>query len=185
MDRRPVARCAVLAAVAIVAGCSSGGATTTHRPAGAAGSRAVCNPSPCRPGAYVSHTIVVDDGAGKRVRRTYAIYRPRGLTNARWNRAPLVVDINTGGWFDLAVKNRFVVVVIPNNVHCRSGGSNCQYQGLATNPDPRTIGARDCGPAANAPCDDAPWVRAVLGAVSCSGPSPCQNVDRSKVFASG
>ncbi len=131
------------------------------------------------------HSIDVDDGAGKTVTRTYRFYRPLGLTNSLNNPVPLVVTITNSGWFKVAVSNGFAVLVIPNDVHCNGTSSACQYASLATNPDPQTLGARDCGPAGNASCDDAPWIKAILDAVECSGASPCENIDPTQVFASG
>ncbi|MDX6638947.1 MAG: Esterase depolymerase [Solirubrobacterales bacterium] len=187
-----VALTGVGVAVAATSGSStapSGGAAARQARATSGGSQATCSPNPCQAGAYDgNHSVVVDDGAGKKVTRSFAIYRPKGLTNSATNRAPLVVDINDGGWQNLAVQNRFVLVIIPNDAHCTTnagGQANCQYATLTTNPDPSSVGPHNCGLSGTGACDDVPWIKAVVDAVACSGASPCQNVDTSKIYASG
>lgn len=174
--------CALIAIASVLVVIGNGQASSRVPPS-AAPSGATCRPA-CRAGSYVGYKVRVDDGAGKMVTRTFGVYRPVGLTNSPTNKVPLVVAINNNDWYRLAVQAHFVVVVILDDVHCRGAG-NCQFQGKWINPDPARIGTVDCGASGNQPCDDAPRVAAALNAVECSGPSPCQNIDTSRVFTSG
>jgi hypothetical protein len=179
--------CALIITAGILVAINAGRASS-QVPAAVARSAATCRPNPCRAGSYVGYKIRVSDGAGKLVTRTFGVYRPAGLTNSPSNKVPLVVAINNSDWFPLAVRAHFVVLVILNDAHCGSnklGNTNCQFQAKWVNPDPRTVGTVDCGAGGNQPCDDAPRVAAALKAVECSGRLPCQNIDTSRVFASG
>ncbi len=144
------------------------------------GSTAVCSPSPCTLGAFVSHTVSVDDGGGKTVSRTYQVERPNNLVGV----APLLVmftPFNAAGqhWDTQSVAGKFVVAYIPG-VH-PSGG---QYAFPVLQSD-FTYGIQTCGNSGTAFCDDVPEIKAVLDAVDCQGASPCANIDPNKVYAAG
>ena len=163
----------------------------TNRLRGA--SLATCTPSPCTTGTDQADTTLtypdsdpVNGNTPKTVHNNFWINRPNNLSG----QAPLLIIFGSSGDSDtlafktMAAANRFIIAYIPGTHLCGSH-SGCQYGGPATNPDPLTIGAHTCGSRGTAPCDDAPWVKAVIQAMECSGAFPCENIDPKRVYVVG
>ena len=160
--------------------------STTGGTENTGGSNATCNPSPCTPGAVVSHTITVADSDGadaRSVAMTYMIERPNGLTNSGSNLAPLVVVMSDpagddSGFQALSATDEFVVLYVPNT---HAG----EYGASTVSPAPGTIGPMTCGVSGRNPCDDIPWLKAILEQIVCAGSAPCENIDPNKVYVTG
>jgi poly(3-hydroxybutyrate) depolymerase len=157
--------------------------TTTPPPPGGGGSTAICSPSPCTLGRYVTKTVSVPDsdypGSASRT-FTYVEQRPANLVGA----APLLIILAAHGNSDAAPQEnysptgRFDTVAIDANHAIGHSGSEWAIPTLY----PTAFGT--CGPAADKThvCDDIPAFVAIIHAVKADA---TMNIDPNKVYVTG
>jgi poly(3-hydroxybutyrate) depolymerase len=160
-----------------------------HPGRGTGGSRAKCSPAPCSAGTMPSSwsSVTVNDGSGTKTKQMrYKVYRPANLTNSSGNRAPAVIWLDEQlspaaitSWEQLAVANRFVLVVYqPGTYHFQQGSGTGYFEPVTIPWQPSPVPG--CGSSGTGRCDDKPGLVSLLRSVVAS-----QHIDRKRIFVTG
>lgn len=120
-------------------------------------------------------SIMVDDGAGKLVFKTFYVYRPKGLINSPSNKVPALVHFEPYGPAILSVadSNKFIVIEVPRTI-------STGYLTRTITVDQSLPVLNTCGPNGNGPCDDAPFINKLLDTLIMR-----ENIDPNLIFATG
>jgi hypothetical protein len=143
------------------------------------------NPSPCTAnGSSSSYSVTAPDSTGsdaKLATYTFRVWRPHGLVNSPTHLVPLVFSGQSADGASMMAQS-----TIGHFVFLEFDGPhfNSSY-GFPAIIHAVTGGPHTCGTSGASACDDISAIQAILGAVECNGPAPCQNIDTSRIYFMG